>query len=99
MSQPAHDVKQSRLARPRRPDNGDEFAGLDVQIDAAQRVHIHFAGMVGFSEAANGDDWPAVGHDVSHRQAPQSYARASIASCRAAFSPGPSAPNKAPTIA
>jgi hypothetical protein len=48
--QPAHDVKQSRFARTRRPDDGYKFARLNVQIHAAQRMHIHFAGMIGFSQ-------------------------------------------------
>ena len=36
----AHDLQQRRLARARRPEDRDELAGRDLEVDAAQRVHV-----------------------------------------------------------
>ena len=35
----AHDLQQRRLARARRPEDRDELAGRDLEVDAAQRAH------------------------------------------------------------
>ena len=42
-SQTADDVEQRRLAGARRPDDGEELAAFDVEIDAAQGGHVHLA--------------------------------------------------------
>ena len=67
-SQPADDVKQGRFAGSGRTHNRDEFARLHVQIHASQRMHVHFARMIGFLETADGDDRL----DVSHTPEPRS---------------------------
>ncbi len=47
------DVHQRRLAGPRRSRDGDELAGLDVHVRAAQRADDHFADRVGLDQIAN----------------------------------------------
>ena len=44
--QAPEDVHERRLARTRRPDDGDELAGVDAERDAAQRVHEMIADVV-----------------------------------------------------
>ena len=39
----ADDGHQRRLARTRRADDGDELAGFDFEVDAAQRLHLDIA--------------------------------------------------------
>ena len=73
----ADDVEQRGFARAGRPHDGQELAALDVQIDAAQRRHVDFAHAVDLAQIARLDDGGRY-----------SYARASMASCRAALSPG-----------
>ena len=68
--QPAQDVKQRRLAGARRPDDRDELARLNVQIHAAQRMHIHFADTIGLAQPANGDDRLAISHTREPRWRP-----------------------------
>jgi hypothetical protein len=65
-------MEQRRFAGTRRADNRHKFAGLHVQIHAAERVHVHFAGVIDLGEAADGDDRLALGQLASHAPKPQS---------------------------
>src|ERR1039458_9573933 len=47
--QPADDVKQRRLPRAGRADDGKEHTLLDVEIHAAQGRHIHLAHAIGLA--------------------------------------------------
>ena len=41
--EPAEDVEQRRLAAARRPEQHDELAAVEIQVDRAQRVHLDLA--------------------------------------------------------
>ena len=53
--QAADDVHRRRLARAAGPHDGDELAGLDVQVHAAQRLHLGLALAVDAGDAAQAD--------------------------------------------
>ena len=74
----ADEVHQRRLARPRRPHDGDVLVAADVQRDAAQRVHRLAAQVVGLDDVAEREGrcrWPA-GRlaSASHRSPPPARA-------------------------
>ncbi len=54
--QAADYVHQGRLARARRPHNGDELAGLHEERHAAQGVHLDVAHAVHPGDVAKGYD-------------------------------------------
>ena len=54
--EPAQDVEQRRLAAARGPEQDDELAGADVEVDAAQRVHLGLAHAVRLGKGARGED-------------------------------------------
>ena len=43
MIEPAHDVQQGGLAAPGRTEQDNDFTAPDFQVNALQRVHLHFA--------------------------------------------------------
>ena len=54
--QAAENVHQGRLAGPRGADDGDEFPGMDAQVDAAQHLHGGaVAAAIGLADAAQLD--------------------------------------------
>ena len=50
--EPAEDVEQRRLARTGRPEQHDEFAFIDVEIDVPERVDLDFAHDIGLGQIA-----------------------------------------------
>src|SRR5690606_14148091 len=52
----AEDVDERRLAAARRADQHDEFAGLDLDVDAAQRLHLDLSGAVDLGHSLGGVD-------------------------------------------
>ena len=50
--EPAEDVEQRRLAGTGRPEQHDEFAFVDVEIDVPERVDLDFAHHVGLGQVA-----------------------------------------------
>ena len=52
----AEDVQQRRLAAARRPEHDDELGLKEVEIDAAQRVHVDLAHVVDLGQAACFED-------------------------------------------
>ena len=50
--EPAEDVEQRRLARAGRPEQHDEFAFVDVEIDVPERVDLDFAHGIGLGQIA-----------------------------------------------
>ena len=50
------DRHQRRLARSRRAHDGDELAALDGQADAAQRMHVDVADVIGPRDVLDSDD-------------------------------------------
>ena len=55
--QAAEQRHQRGLPRSGRSHDGDEFAGLDGQIDAAQRMHVDVADVIGPRHVHDSDDW------------------------------------------
>jgi hypothetical protein len=49
-------VQQRRLARAGRPDQADDLARIDVDVDAAQHGQIARLGLVDALDAAQGQD-------------------------------------------
>src|SRR6185503_4863702 len=80
----AEQVHERRLAGARRAGERDELAGRDVERDAAQRLHLHLAEVVGLRQVANGDD-------RVHRPAPRAPPAAPAPAPR--FAPPPRRPN------
>ncbi len=76
----AQNVKQRRLAGAAGADDRHETRRARPTVHAAQRVHVDLADVIGLREIAN------LNHRLKMRS--QSYASASIASCRAALKPG-----------
>ena len=54
--QAAEDVHHRALARARRPDDGDELPGVDLQADVREGRHVHVAHLVGPADALEVDD-------------------------------------------
>ena len=52
--EPAQNIEQRALAAARRAQQHDELAGVQLQVDAAQRVHVDFAHVIDLGEAAGG---------------------------------------------
>jgi len=62
----AENVHQGRLAGAGRPDDGDEFAALNRERDAAQGVHRRAVHGVGFLEIADGDQRDGGHHSIDN---------------------------------
>ena len=60
----AEHVHQGRFARAARAHDGDELAALDLQRNAAHRMHIHLAGAVGLVDVLQLDDSGVLGHSI-----------------------------------
>jgi hypothetical protein len=52
----AQNVEERRLAAAGRPEQDDELAFADLEVDVAQRVHLDFAHPVDLAEAARDED-------------------------------------------
>ena len=52
----AEDVQQGRLAAARGTEKDDEFARVEIEIDAAQRVDLHLAHAVDLGDAVHVED-------------------------------------------
>jgi hypothetical protein len=55
----AQDVEQGRLARAGRPEQHDELAFIDIEIDIPQRMDLNFAHGVGLGQIAGVKDHAA----------------------------------------
>ena len=54
--EPAENVEQRRLAGARRPEQHDEFALIDVEVDVAQRMHRDLAHGIDLAQPARDED-------------------------------------------
>ena len=54
--QPAHDVQQRGLATAGWPQQDYDFPSRDVEVQATQRMNLHFSRSVGFGESSRGKD-------------------------------------------
>ena len=54
--EPTEDVEQRRLATPRRPEQHDELAGVEIEVDAAQRMHVDLAHGIDLGDLAGRED-------------------------------------------
>src|SRR6266566_4810686 len=54
---PAQDIQEGRLAAPRRPSNRNEFAVIDVHVEAAQRDYFRFPRSIDFDQILRQDSW------------------------------------------
>ena len=48
--QPAEDVEQGGLAAAGRAEQADEFAGVEFEVHAVQRHHVHLAGVIDLAQ-------------------------------------------------
>ena len=58
--EPAQDIEQRALAAARRAEQHDELAGVQIQVDAPQGVHVDLAHVVDLRQVAGGKN------DVRH---------------------------------
>src|SRR6266540_6605783 len=54
---PAQDIQEGRLAAPRRPSNRNEFAVIDVHVEAAQCDYFGFPRSIDFDQILRQDLW------------------------------------------
>ena len=66
--EPAQDVQQRRLARSGRPEQDDELAGDEIEVDPAERLHGDFAHAIDLRNRAGFENDVGVGHCACWRR-------------------------------
>ena len=54
--EPAQDIEQRALAAAGRAQQHDELAGVQIEVDAAERVHVDFAHVIDLRQSAGGEN-------------------------------------------